>query len=93
MSEQQDEKKSGFSFNSELPPSSILLALGVSLPEGGVTVNHADALLLIDALKLMSKNGLRLSSIDNASMDELKLNYKHNILDFSIRLFKKLLLT
>tara|TARA_Y100001934_G_scaffold270851_1_gene356411 strand:- start:77 stop:409 length:333 start_codon:yes stop_codon:yes gene_type:complete len=73
MSEQQDEKKSGFSFNSELPPSSILLALGVSLPEGGVTVNHADALLLIDALKLMSKNGLRLSSIDNASMDELKL--------------------
>lgn len=72
MDEHRENKNSGFNLKSEFKPRSILLALGVSIPEDGVAINRADELLLIDALKLMSKNGLRLSSIDNASMDDLK---------------------
>tara|TARA_Y100000310_G_scaffold61063_1_gene56346 strand:- start:534 stop:866 length:333 start_codon:yes stop_codon:yes gene_type:complete len=72
MADSRENKISGFKSKSEFEPRSILLALGVSIPEGGVTINRADEFLLIDALRLMSKNGLRLSSIDNASMDDLK---------------------
>lgn len=55
------------------PLSSVLLMLGIKIPEDGIKLSiESDFFLLKDALQLVAKGGLSLRAIDDASLESLK---------------------